>query len=387
MPRKRANGQGGVFQYKNTDGSLKSAVWYGQYYNGDGKQIRKSTGEAVKQQAEAVLRTWMTDSARGLKPAPETAHVTYENLRDALLDSYRIKGHKSLQTLADGTETIYPLTVLDDFFKGKKASDIDSDSVKDFIRARQTDGVGNAAINNSLSLLRRMFSLARLEKRLQVTPHVELLKPPPARRGFLKPEDFTRLLAALPVHLRPLITFLYYCGVRIGEARQLQWSDVDLEKALIVLQEGQTKNDEQRIIPLPDVLVTALRTTPTTKRQGPAFDDTGLRSAWDTATTECKLDGLLVHDMRRSAVRNMMIAGAQQAVAMKISGHTTPSIFQRYNIVDTTQTVDVMRRVQQLVPEASKALPAPAATPRKRKVNRTHSESLVRVRKSKAAKY
>src|SRR5882762_1846025 len=58
-----------------------------------------------------------------------------------------------------------------------------------------------------------------------------------------------------------------------------------------------------------------------------------------------KYEGLIPHDFRRSAVRNLTNAGVGQATAMKITGHRTISVFERYNIVSTEQLHDAMTKV------------------------------------------
>ena len=57
------------------------------------------------------------------------------------------------------------------------------------------------------------------------------------------------------------------------------------------------------------------------------------KKSWKTAVEKACVGNLLFHDLRRSAVRDLIRAGVSQSVAMKISGHSTAAIFQRYDIV------------------------------------------------------
>ncbi len=111
-------------------------------------------------------------------------------------------------------------------------------------------------------------------------------------------------------------------------------------------------------MPLPDALVMMLlQVEPKT---GPVFDGANLRKAWCKACDKTglgileKIDaqgnrrytGLLVHDLRRSAIKNLMKAGVNEKVAMAISGHKTRAVFDRYHIVDETDVLEAMRKVQ-----------------------------------------
>lgn len=340
---KRERGEGGLFRMKG------SRNWYGQWYQ-NGKQVRVSLKTPVKEVAKRELRKKMGDAERGAAPENETRKLRYGNLRQALLDDYTRKGNKSLQTLADGSETIWGLHALDEFFgytskqQGLPLAAITIDKIREFVRKRQEEKTGNAAINRSLALLRRMFNIARTDSKIQFMPVIRLLKEPPPRKGFVTRAQFENLLSKLPVHLRPLVTFLYYCGVRVGEAIQIDWSQVDLQAALIRLESEQTKTSEPRIVPLPDVLVETLKRVK--KKEGLVFDATNLREEWDRAVVAAEMPDLLVHDLRRSAVRNLIKAGVPEKVAMKITGHKTRSVFDRYHIVDETDVVNAMSKLQ-----------------------------------------
>ena len=395
MP-KRAHGEGSLLKRNGTD------IWYAQYYR-DGLQIRTSTKTPVKQEALGVLRRLMGDSERGLVSPGELKKISYGDLRAALIANYTERGNKSLGQRADGTESIVGLPQLDKFFGYEEDTDaegklrvkntgapvtrLNTDGARQFAKKRSEEGAGPAMINRSLALLRRMLRIAHEDNKIQVVPKIRLLKEPPARKGFLETAKFEELVKLLPAHLRPLILFLYWCGVRLGEALSIQWDQVDLEARLIRLEEDQTKNSEPRFVPLPSVLVKMLQEIEA--KEGAVFDGTNLRVEWEKACAACGLgtrvlvegvrivrndrkqprhvkntwyryNGLIVHDLRRSAIRNLINAGVPEKVAMQISGHKTRSVFDRYHIVSAGDVTAAMRRVESLTVASGKRTRAAA---------------------------
>lgn len=88
------------------------------------------------------------------------------------------------------------------------------------------------------------------------------------------------------------------------------------------------------------------------------FDTTNFRREWIKACVKLGLgkktgekwhqyEGLIPHDFRRSAARNLIQAGVDQSTAMRITGHRTVAVFQRYNIGSTEQLHEAMAKVSE----------------------------------------
>jgi integrase len=339
---KRGHGEGGLFQLT---GSTK---WYSKV---NGK--RQSTGTSVWADALEVLKQRQGRVALNIPDPTEGVRLTYAQMREGLLSHRRNHNARSLVTRKNGTETIWGLDHLDAFFDGKLANEITTRSLQGFVAYRKQAGANVATINRNLGLLRRMFHLAAPDNPLLKIPNFSAVhfKEEHVRQGFVNAADFDKLLAALPVRLRPFVLLLYTTGVRVGEALKIQWSQVDFEEGVIRLSGKQTKNANARVLPIDDELVTMLKATP--NKSGKVFQFTTIRKAWCNACVKVglgtldrtgenkklngdygKYDGLIPHDLRRSAVRDMIRAGVPQTIAMRISGHKTDSVFRRYDITE-----------------------------------------------------
>jgi len=149
----------------------------------------------------------------------------------------------------------------------------------------------------------------------------------------------------VPDYLKGFITFAYKSGWRVSEITGLKWSNVDLNMRIVKREVGITKNKEGRTIYLNDELMDVFMEQRNNQKESKQIihhvftnrkgdgNVKDFRGAWKTAYEIAELPSRVVHDLRRTAVRNMVRSGILERVAMMISGHKTRAVFERYNIV------------------------------------------------------
>lgn len=367
MPKRRPHGAGHVYRpmYRAADGSRREQkIWWLAFWHG-GRLVRESAETESKTEAEKILRRRMVARDAGLYAGPDARRTTLADLRKILEDNYAANG-RSTQGVGQRFAHLE-----EHFGEERPAREITTDRIVAYQTARLAGKAKPATINRELAALRRAFRLAEKSGRVETRPVFELLRENNTRTGFFEREAFEAVRAKLPDWLQPVATFQYLTGWRTGETLRLQWAQVDLKAGVIRLEPGTTKNRDGRVLPfraLPELAEVIDGQRAETKRQERQQrrvipwvfhrDGESLRNkwganedvyaAWRKACTEAGVPGRILHDFRRTAVRNLERAGVSRSVAMKITGHKTEAVYRRYAIVSEADIADGLAKVAAL---------------------------------------
>lgn len=377
---------------RKTGEKKTSAVWWIRYYR-NGQRYSESSHSKKKTDAIALLRQREGAIADGQPVTSTISRFLFADAAADLLTEYRVNGRRSIDEAARRIRKH-----LEPFFGHRRMTSINTTDVRRYVAERQASveivrqaytrtrrdgtavtiaeqrrpiqGASNAEINRELTLLKRMYSLAKQAGKLLHIPHIPLLEERNTRTGFFEPHQLASVLAHLPASLQPAILFAFITGWRMrSEVLSLEWRQVDFAAGEIRLDPETTKNRDGRVFPMTGELRTLLdaqqaaaaqakkdghlvpwvffRTVATgrggKKKPKPII---AFSKAWKTAVRAAGCPGRIPHDFRRTAVRNMVRRGIPERVAMQLAGHKTRSVFDRYHIVAASDLTEAAARLE-----------------------------------------
>jgi integrase len=335
-------------KFKRKDGSeYEGKTWWIKYHR-NGRAYFESTGSPKRTVARELLNKREGEIADGKAPGIHYDRVTFNELAEDLIMDYKVNRRKSLWRVEISRDHLAA------FFGQLRAPEVTTARVKQYIDKRREAGAENATINRELAALKRMFSLAAqcTPPKVAQVPFIPMLKEDNIREGFFEDEEYRAVRGNLADYLKPVIDFGYVTGWRKSEILGLTWNRVNLREGTVRLEGRETKNKAARDIYLGAQLEGLLKGQMGKRRLGCPYvfhnegrKIRGFSKAWATACRRAGVPGRLFHDLRRTAVRNMVRAGIPERVAMMISGHKTRSVFDRYNIVSPNDLKQAAARI------------------------------------------
>ncbi|HKD64602.1 MAG TPA: site-specific integrase [Candidatus Acidoferrales bacterium] len=325
--------------------------WFEFVFNGE--RIQRSTKQLNRQVAvdiESAFRTSLAKGEVGIKE-PKQERRTVGDLLDALHEKYELDGKLSSQNRS-------MISRVRNDFGSKRATELTAEDITKYVKARSAAGAANATVNRVTEILSRCYALAELP-----APKMHALPENNARKGFFTATEMESVLANLPDDgLRDFVRFGYITGMRKGEIESLRWDNLEKDGVLKLAAED-AKTGEARTVPCDQgelgQIIERRKGARSFKNseghitlsqvifhRGDGEPIGEFRKSWKTACVAAGVghwvkrgksrsyEGRIFHDLRRSAIRDLVRAGVGQAVAMTISGHRTVSVFQRYNITD-----------------------------------------------------
>ena len=305
--------------YRNSHGTYFALLKVG------GKQIKRS----LKTEDAALARRRLAEfrtKAHGL--AGEERTMTFDHLAErwlAFVKSDLRPG--SWRRLAGIVRVVKP------FFAGLPVRSIGQSQFEAW-KIKRGAAVSARSFNYEREVLRRLFEYARINLRIILdNPALDIKKRKVGKAELVIPskEQFRKLVETLRGEPRvkiaaDFVEFLGYSGLRLGEATQVLWRDVNFEADSLLVTGGEqgTKNHEVRTVPLFPALrrlLDRLKAEQKATASDRLFPLDSAKTAIGTACEKAGLPHFGHHAMRHFFCSNAIEAGCDFKVIAGWLGH------------------------------------------------------------------
>lgn len=331
-------GYGNVYRRKGT------RFWWVRY-SINGKPQYESSKSERREDAEEILKCRFEEREQRLRVLTGTLESTVNDYTE----NAKLRGVRAISAIECRARN-----ALEFFGRYAKVTEIRGLRISEY-QIHLSKRLGNSTVNAALSVLRSTLKLAHQHEYIESVPAFpRQLKKPEPRQGFLEHADYLAISAELPDWGQDIFGFAYETGWRRNEVLGLTWDEVDWDAMIIRLGAERTKNSHRRIRPITsDIEPVMLRRRASRvvglpwvfHKAGKKIGPTRWRNAFVKAREKAGRPNVLLHDCRRTTVRNLVRSGVvSDKEAMELTGHRTRSIFDRYDITSEADIIDAAER-------------------------------------------
>lgn len=335
--------------------------WYRFVF--DGKRIQKTTRQGnprVARQIEAAHRTALAKGMVGIKE-PKRVPIL-KDFAQRFIDSIQIRSADKPKTVEFYAQQLARLLEHQDLANAR-ISDIDEALIEDFVRHRSQQ-VSPASVNRALATLRRLLRLAQEWHVIDRVPRIRMLQGEYNREFVLTHDQEAAYIEAAPQPLKDIAILILDTGLRVGEALALKWPDVHLvplngsRLGFIHIRQGKTRNAIRNVSITSRVLEILAKHQSSSSAAseyvflGPTTSHllvSSLDHAHRRTREALKLPRQFVlHSLRHTFLTRLGLAGVEAFTIMKLAGHSSVTVSQRY-VHPTPQAMEnAVERLEQL---------------------------------------
>jgi len=258
----------------------------------------------------------------------------------------------------------YSLKRLTPHFSGRSILDLRRADIRSYITARQADGVKISTVRRELRIFSAAINFVRLEFDRPDLPNPVAalgLEEGEGRVRWITRQEAATLISASEEHAtRPhlacFIRLALNTGCRKSELLDLEWTRVDLDRAVLLLEAQHNKSKRRQTVPLNQDAVSTLRRlkswqeahAPGTNwvfgREG-GGKITTFKTGWTGALKRAGIDDFRIHDLRHTFASWLVMQGEDLYVVKELLRHSSVTVTERYAHLAPTRTAIAVQRL------------------------------------------